>query len=59
VKKSQLNKLQPGSAAYVIAHAKWAKSRGRRPSMSYRGILNPLEALLLAHYELDILQQVA
>lgn len=36
------------SVAYVIAHAKWRKSRGRRPSESYGGVRNPSRALVLA-----------
>jgi len=36
------------SAEYVIAHAIWQKSRGRMPSMPYRGVRNPKKALALA-----------
>jgi hypothetical protein len=34
-----------GTAEYVIAHAMWRASRGRRPSESYGTIGNPVEAL--------------
>lgn len=37
-----------GSAERVIAHALYQKSRGRKPSMAYRGILNPIAALKAA-----------
>gem|GEM_PF-2020224 len=40
--------LFPWSAEHVIAHAKWQRSRGRRPSMTYRGVRNPERALALA-----------
>ncbi|MFA6938799.1 MAG: hypothetical protein WC229_00835 [Candidatus Paceibacterota bacterium] len=46
--KKQFQELYPWSAEYVIAHAKWHKSRGRRPSVQYRGIRNPEKALALA-----------
>lgn len=36
------------SAEYVIAHAKWQRSRGRRPSEPFMGIRNPAEALRVA-----------
>lgn len=36
------------SAEYVVAHAKRQKSRGKMPSLSYRGISNPKKALALA-----------
>lgn len=32
-------------ACAVIAHARWVRKRGRRPSMSYKGIVNPALAL--------------
>ena len=37
-----------GSAQYVVAHAAWRKSRGKRPAMGYKGILNPAKALAKA-----------
>jgi hypothetical protein len=46
--KSDFTMLFSWSAEYVIAHAKWQKSRGRRPSMAYRGVRNPEKALKLA-----------
>jgi hypothetical protein len=48
MKKSIFTMLVPGSPEYVVAHAKWKKSRGRMPSMAYRGIRNPEKALALA-----------
>lgn len=55
MKKRQLDEYTQGTAAYVVAHAKWQKSRGRRPSMCYRGVRNPEVALLVAQYEVIIL----
>lgn len=40
-----------GTASFVIAHAKWQKSRGHQPSMAYKGIKNPRLALALAMKE--------
>lgn len=48
MKKAQVNQFYPWSAEYVMAHALWQKSRGRRHSMSYRGVRNPAKALVLA-----------
>ncbi len=48
MKKSQIAKFYPWSAEYVVVHAKCRKGRGRRPSMSYRGVRNPEKALALA-----------
>ncbi|PLX24776.1 hypothetical protein C0580_04180 [Candidatus Parcubacteria bacterium] len=55
MKKSQLEQYPAGSAAQVVAHAKWQKSRGRRHSMHYRGVRNPQLALMVAEYEVMIL----
>jgi hypothetical protein len=41
------------TAPYVVTHAAWQKSRGRRPSVAYKGINNPQKALALALEELD------
>lgn len=48
MKKSDLLKLEQGSAEVVIAHAAFKHSRGRRPSMSFVGEKNPDKALALA-----------
>lgn len=48
MRKSVLAKVQRGTSEHVILHAKFQRSRGRNPSMSFRGILNPREALKLA-----------
>lgn len=49
VKRSKaLDGLKPGSAAYVIAHAAWQASRGRKPSLGFGWTLNPMKALKLA-----------
>jgi len=52
MKKSIAKGYQPFSAEYVVAHAKWKKSRGRQPSMSYKGERNPHKALALALIDL-------
>lgn len=48
MKKAQVNQFYPWSAEYVMAHALWQKSRGRRSSVSYRGERNPINSLKLA-----------
>lgn len=62
MKKSEFRKYPVGSSAYVIAHAKWRASRGKRPSaaLGRSGILRPLppvrnprQALLTAHFRRD------
>jgi hypothetical protein len=40
-------------ADFVIAHARWRNSRKRRPSMAYKGELNPRKALELAFEDVD------
>ena len=48
-KSSFVSLMHKGSGAdYVIAHAKWQRSRGRNPSESFKGERNPLKALALA-----------
>ena len=44
----EFRKFIPGSAWYVLTHAIWAKRRGRGPSMPYKDVHNPREALSLA-----------
>ena len=39
---------------YVVAHARWQQSRGRAPSMSYRGERNPRVALAMALEDLKV-----
>jgi hypothetical protein len=56
MKKSQLKVLALGSCQYVLAHAKWRLGRGRRPSMSYKGELNPRKALALAEHDVNIVE---
>lgn len=57
-KKKLLAGLAIGSPERVAAHARWQKSRGRRPSMGYRGVGNPRMALVLAEYEINYKQVV-
>lgn len=52
-KNSCLSQLKPGSAAYVVAHARWKRSRGRNPSLPYGNEKNPLNALALAKLDLE------
>ena len=47
-RNSCLATLSKGSAAYVVAHARWQQSRGRRPSMPYLAENNPRKALAAA-----------
>ncbi len=53
------NRSGKKTATYVVAHAKWQKSRGRRPSESYCREKNPQKALDLAHRELQVLEPMA
>lgn len=48
MKKSKAFACPPDSAERVLAHAKYQSSRGRKPSMAFRGILNPVVALKVA-----------
>lgn len=52
--KSQLQSLNPQSAAFVVAHARWQASRGRKPSVAYREYRNPELALAAAKRDLAI-----
>jgi len=49
--KSQIRELELGTRTYVLAHAKWQKKKGRKPSVTYRGMNNPRKALCLAQWE--------
>jgi len=55
MKKSHcLANLTPGSALYVVTHAKWRKSRGHKhPSETYGRIRNPRRALAMAQHIID------
>jgi len=48
IMNQKTKELPTGSAQQVIAHAKWSRSRGRNPSMSFGGLRKPREALALA-----------
>ena len=50
MKKSALQNMKPRvtEAEYVVAHAEWQKSRGRKPSEGFEGERNPIKALALA-----------
>lgn len=46
--KSEVYKYPANSAEFVVAHARWQKARGRKPSMPFMGHQNPTAALSLA-----------
>ncbi len=48
MKKADVRKFEQGTAEYVIAHAAWSASSGRGPSVAFRHIRNPKEALRIA-----------
>lgn len=48
MKKHDVCQRKRGSAEFVIAHATWQRSRGRRPSESFMGVRSPELALRLA-----------
>jgi hypothetical protein len=48
MKKHHLYKLEPGTAEYVITHAKWRRSRRKNPVLSFLTESNPRQALKLA-----------
>lgn len=50
--KSMLNRYTRGTAEYVVAHAMWQHSRGRRPSEPFMGFKNPATALAVARMAL-------
>ncbi len=45
MKRGDLSKYPVGSAAYVVAHARRQRQRGKGPSLSFKGITNPVKAL--------------
>ena len=48
MKRRDVQKFQPGTAAYVVAHASWKRRHGRAPSLPFAGIRDPRQALELA-----------
>jgi len=48
MKKPALSQFKKGSAELVVAHARWRRSRRRRPSMFFVGEKNPRKALQIA-----------
>lgn len=52
MKKCQVNGFEKGTPEYVIAHAMYKKSRGKKPSMMYKDEKNPRMALALASLEI-------
>lgn len=54
MKKAQLELLKSGSPELVVAHARWQKSRGRRPSMAYGPYRNPRVALATAARDVEV-----
>lgn len=47
MKKADVNKYKRGTAEYVVMHAKWQRSRGRKPSVIFINC-NPERALITA-----------
>lgn len=43
--RNKVNHFTLGTAEYVVAHAKWRKGRGRKPSATYSLHKNPTKAL--------------
>ncbi|KXK08782.1 MAG: hypothetical protein UZ21_OP11001000335 [Microgenomates bacterium OLB22] len=54
MKKSALYQFEVGSAKYVIAHAAWQQSRGRKPSEPYGDETNPRKALAAAELFVEV-----
>lgn len=50
MKKSDVRKYAPGTPEYVVMHARYQKSRGRRPSVGFPGEPNPRLALQYARH---------
>lgn len=53
VSRDFVNSFDRRSADYVVAHADRQASRGKHPSMPYKGELNPIEALRLAMSDIE------
>lgn len=43
--RTKVNHFSAGTAEYVVMHAKWRKSRGRKPSATFSQHKNPTKAL--------------
>lgn len=50
MKKSDVRKYAPGTAEYIVMHARYQQSRGRRPSVGFPWQPNPRLALEFAKY---------
>ena len=48
MKKCDVYVFPVGSPEFVVAHARYKESRGKRPSMPYNGERNPKKALMMA-----------
>lgn len=48
MKKSNVRLHPVGSAEYVVTHARWQRSRGRKPSVSFIHLRDPRKALKFA-----------
>ncbi|MEK9182244.1 MAG: hypothetical protein AAB781_01495 [Patescibacteria group bacterium] len=48
-----LEGMKNASAAYVVGHARWRQSRGKKPSLSFEGEFNPKIALEMAIAEFE------
>lgn len=53
MKKWQVFRYRQDSAQFVIAHARLQQSRGRNPSVAFKGVNNPRKALCLAEKTLQ------
>lgn len=58
MKKRQVHVSPIGSIQFIITHAKWQKGRGRRPSMPYKGILDPEKALEIAIKDKNLIDKL-
>lgn len=59
MKKRFVNQFNRKTAEYIVAHAKWQRSRSRNPSESYKDKTNAREALALALEELSRYEPMA
>ena len=57
LKKREVERHPVGSVLYVLAHAIHKRSKGRNPSVQYKGIRNPRKALqeAIADAEMELL----
>ena len=51
MKRKTVEGFPRGSAEYVIMHSAYRRGRGKNPSESYKGELNPKKALALAFFD--------